>query len=372
MQHHRLTPSELDALAGGTGSVPAIEEISASRVSLHLLLLKHLSDEWPGDRAPLEAAIAVLAEVQERRPEVYLRLLGDPLVGAWLGRAERVEQLEIGNLAAAAAISAGLSCRLPGVTHAGRLVIPTLGSVPASDPVTIVVEDGATSLIDDPGWRPMRWLRAGPLSVRLDDASPYRAGYHAAPAERLSDAEAAHWQGLLSEAWGLIEAYLPERAVEMAAGLRVLVPLVDLGDGSSRSGTARVSVGAMGLTRPRSAADFAVTLVHEFEHSKLSGVLDLLPLYVPGTERHHAPWRKDRRPTSGLIQGVLAFTRVAEAWQRFRAVPALAETATAEFAMISEQVRVGYQSLAGSKELTDTGARFVAGMRPAVDRLLTG
>jgi uncharacterized protein len=127
----------------------------------------------------------------------------------------------------------------------------------------------------------------------------------------------------------------------------------------------------MGLTRPRSAADFAVTLVHEFEHSKLSGILDLIPLYRPdGTELHHAPWRKDPRPTSGLIQGVFAFLRVAETWHKFRAIPGLTETATAEFAAIREQVRVGYRSLTASAELTETGVRFVTAMRPTLDQLL--
>ena len=187
----------------------------------------------------------------------------------------------------------------------------------------------------------------------------------------MSDAEVAEWQELFDQAAELLQEYVPERAAEMAAGLHVLVPLVDLGDGSSRSGTARASVGAMGLTRPRSPADLAVTLVHEFEHSKLSGVLDLVPLYRPnGTELHHAPWRKDPRPTSGLIQGVVAFLRVAETWDRFRAVPDLARTATAEFAAIREDVRTGYESLAASKELTGTGIRFVNAMRPTLDRLL--
>lgn len=99
------------------------------------------------------------------------------------------------------------------------------------------------------------------------------------------------------------------------------MPLNDLGDGSSRSGTARESVGALGLTRSASPADFVITMVHEFQHSKLSAVLDLVPLYhFGGTERHCAPCRVAPRPISGLLQGVYAFLAVADTWRRPQAV----------------------------------------------------
>ena len=44
---------------------------------------------------------------------------------------------------------------------------------------------------------------------------------------------------------------------------------------------------------PSTAAEFAVTLVHEFQHSKLSAMLDLKPLIDPADDRRYfAPWQR--------------------------------------------------------------------------------
>jgi HEXXH motif-containing protein len=207
--------------------------------------------------------------------------------------------------------------------------------------------------------------------VSMEDTDPYRDAYHAPPSQRLPDQQYEQWQALFEDAWELLGELLPERAAEMANGLRSLVPLKDDGSGAARSGTARDSIGAAGLTRPTSAADFAVTLVHEFQHSKLSAVLDLHSLYIDGgKERHFAPWRVDARPTSGLMHGVYAFLGVADAWRALRAAPSLDLVAAQQFATTREQVRVALTSLEQSFELTPNGRRFVQGMRGALDRLL--
>ena len=395
MRYHQLTAEQLAALTAGSGSRSAIEELDASRVSHNLLLFKHLADAWGDDRADLDTAVALLARAQAASPQAHRRLFGYPMVDAWLTRAARSavpprsELLQVGSLAAAAAIRAGLDGETTGWATGGRLHLPTLGTATLDDaadgPVVIAVRAGEITLTPRSGapvtvaekvnWEPLRQLSARhgdlPCSVYLEDLSPYRDGYHAKPQQRVSDGEFARWQGLFTGAWRLLTEYLPESATEIAAGLRAVVPLVDLGDGSSRSGTARESVGAMAATQPSSPEDFAVTLVHEFEHSKLCALIDLLPLYRPeGKELHHAPWRRDKRPTSGLIQGVFAFLRVADTWNRFRAIPGLTATATTQFAEIREQVRIGYDSLTRSRELTPAGEEFVAGLRPALARLL--
>jgi uncharacterized protein len=129
--------------------------------------------------------------------------------------------------------------------------------------------------------------------------------------------------------------------------------------------------GAFGLTTPTSAAELAVTMVHEFQHSKLSALLDLVPLTKPGGgERLYAPWKPDPRPASGLLQGVYAFLAVADAWHRLREVPALTALAEHEFAHTREQVNDALQTLCGSERLTPAGERFAAGMRATMDRLM--
>ncbi|MCO8269011.1 HEXXH motif domain-containing protein [Actinoplanes sp. TRM 88003] len=391
--YHHLTSAQLAALAAGATDMAALAELGESRVSRHLLLLLPLIRGWVGDEGERDTAVSVLEAVQEADPQVFTWLIGDPMVGAWLSRTSRERTrtgdfLELGNFAAAAALRAGRDCRVTGWAREGRLVIPTMGTAvlgdDASAPVRIDVSGGAVTLIGSSGvgttlvegrnWWPLRQLRARwdglERAVRIEDASPFRGGYHAAPSDRLDDDEAAVWQSRFAKAWSLIGRHLPDRATEIALGLRAVVPLIDSGDGSSRSATARESVGALGASRPTSAEDFAVTIVHEFAHSKLSGVIDIVPLYRPGgTELHRAPWKKDKRPTSGLLQGVFAFQQVADAWRCLAAEPALAEVARAQFTDLRDQVRVGYRSLAASRELTPAGAEFVAVLGAAVDRL---
>ena len=149
------------------------------------------------------------------------------------------------------------------------------------------------------------------------------------------------------------------------------MPLAAAGSGPARSATAWDAFGSFGSTAPDSAADFAVTLVHEFQHSKLSALLDLMPLYdarAPG--RYYAPWRMDPRPLGGLLQGVYAFIAVADTWRLLRADRDLAEQAEQEFADIREQVSHALDGLCESSALTERGRRFTAGIRDATESLL--
>lgn len=387
MEYHGLGAHHLATLASGVGEVSAIRELNAARLSRHLLLLKYLADNWPAGRRSLDQAVAVLADAQRTDPAVFAELIGDPLVGAWLAQVARRlrearpeeprgDALQLGGLAAAAAVRLGLDAELTGYARDGRLAVPTVGDLPGVDgpdgPVPVTVRTGT---IGGAGaLREFRHLTARrddlTCAVRVDDGDPYRAGYHEDPSERLPDAEIVRWQEVFDGAWELICRYAAPRAPELAAGLRVLVPLVDRGDGAARSGTSRDSVGALGLTPPLSPADLAVTMVHEFQHSKLTAVVDLVPLYLPGgSERHFAPWRTDPRPTGGLIQGVYAFLGVADLWRGLRAAPGLEKTATEQFAIVREQVRAGLAALERSAELTPEGASFVAGMRGSLDRM---
>jgi HEXXH motif-containing protein len=389
IEYHRLIPEDLSALASGLGGPLVVRELRASQLSRHLLLLKYVSEKWPADRRDLEAAVETLAAAQQCDLTTYTDLLGDPLVGAWLAsivrrlRSDRKEiprsrdHFHLGALSASAAVRAGLDCEVMGYADQGRLTMPTLGAAAlrgdVDGPVPIRVSGGQSSLLGA-GWQVLRRLTARydglACGVSIEDGNPYRNGYHAPPSERLSATEVGRWQDLFAEAWELICRFLPERAAELAVGLRAVVPLVDDGSGAARSGTARDSIWALGLTRPRSAVDFAITIVHEFQHSKLSAVLDLTDLYrKDGTERHFAPWRVDPRPTSGLIQGVYAFLGVADAWRGLRACRELEETATGQLATVREQVRVGLDALEASAELTLAGHSFTADMRKAVGRL---
>jgi uncharacterized protein len=127
-----------------------------------------------------------------------------------------------------------------------------------------------------------------------------------------------------------------------------------------------------GLTRPATAADFAVTLVHEYQHSKLSALLDMTPLSDPDDQgRYFAPWRRDPRPLGGLLQGVYAFVGVADTWRALRGVDGVTGTAEQEFADARLQVDLTLAAVESSGALTEAGAVFVGHLRQFTDTLLT-
>jgi HEXXH motif-containing protein len=392
---HRLSPAEFSALASGLGGATVIRGLQRARLSRHLLLLKFIAGAWPGDTGERDAALAVLFRAQARAPERIADLLADPLVGRWAvhtarrlrGSAESGTPLrvDLGHLAAIAAAAAALSrldADLTGYVHDGAIALPTIGSawlsLPDHAPAHLNVRNGSIRV--DPGdWCGPRRLTAtvdgASIGVALDDVNPYRDGHHVPAADRLPARELPRWQELFTGAWTLLARRTPARAAELAAGLRCLVPLADLGAGAARSATIRDAFGSFGLTRPASAADFAVTMVHEFQHSKLSAVLDLVRLYdATDQTTYYAPWRLDPRPIGGLLQGTYAFLGVADVWRSLRAGDGadagLREVAEREFASVREQVRHALDVLESSGQLTPSGRRFTAGMRSALQGIL--
>jgi uncharacterized protein len=186
----------------------------------------------------------------------------------------------------------------------------------------------------------------------------------------LAPEELAAWRRQLAETWQILTGLAPARAAELVAGLHSLVPLRTPAANAAHSATAREAVGVVGLDLPRSPADFAVALVHEFQHSKLSALLDIVALYDGSDQRtFFAPWRTDPRPISGLLQGVYAFLGVADVWRALSARPDRFPSALREFAHTRAQVTDAIGTLAASGLLTAPGRRFLAGMTEAVERL---
>jgi uncharacterized protein len=208
------------------------------------------------------------------------------------------------------------------------------------------------------------------VRVTLDDLTPYRDAFQIPAAPRLHADDVGRWQIHFDEAWRLLTRHLPRRASELAMGLRTLVPLTLDRTGAARSVTTRDAFGACGLTPPPSAAALAVAMVHEFQHSKLNAVLDLVPLYDrDDLSTYFAPWREDPRPIGGLYQGVYAFLGVADVMSALRGEPGLRDSAEWQFAITREQVRCGLDALLDARSLTAHGRQFATGIRQALDRM---
>jgi hypothetical protein len=244
--------------------------------------------------------------------------------------------------------------------------------------VEITTATTATSIdlsshADTPTWQPLRRLRSSAhgltIDVYLDDLDPYRSSEEIAATGRVSAQEILAWQTNLDLAWESITVRRRDQAIALASGTMALVPTSQPGR-HQMSATRHDAPGAIALARPRSARSLVQALVHEYQHTKLCMLLDLVPLIASASEaRRYSPWRDDPRPPHGLLHGSYAYLGLAvyvdqECRQRV-GDEAAANLGLAQFelAMWRDQVGRVLGSLRRSRALTPAGHRFVETMR---------
>jgi HEXXH motif-containing protein len=390
------------ALSTGAGGANAVELLGRAQVSRRLQLIRVIADTAP-EAAGLRPAIEVLARAQRTAPLAAAGLLRYPWIGSWASRTVSrlcggtvpagalsldMDLQQLNSVAVVAASVARVNADLPVPVLDGQVVLPSLGTslddrLPtgarqASVRGGRVTIDGDLVLPAEPGgervtsWRPpWRLAGAGGKTVDLADRDPYRDCFdmtldYDVPADRVQG-----WQRLFSDAWELLAAHCPGRVDELHTGLLSMVPLARTVGEPGLSATSRDAFGALALTEPFDAPALAASLVHEFQHSKLSALLDLIPLYDRrSSEMYFAPWRADPRPLGGLLQGIYAFTAVAETWLAFRNVPALRDRAHRQFAELQAQLAEAMPALRAAPSLTPAGASFVDGVAAALAPLL--
>jgi len=244
-------------------------------------------------------------------------------------------------------------------------VLPTIGALNATTPIRITSAD-----LDGPHWTPIRRVDIPAGRIAIDDLDPYRNCHGRPVADRLTSKNWALWQRAVSEAHRLLSSYAPDRAAEVAAGVRSIAPL----RGRAAAGmsiTHRDAFGGFAASLPETPAELAAIMVHELQHSKLNALLGLVRLYDPSdATEYFAPWRSDPRPLAAILHGVYAFTGVASLWHALRADPALEERATRQFSTYRVQVDRALADLATAPGLTDAGRRFVDRLAGSVSALM--
>lgn len=387
---HVLSPQSFDELLGGGGGPATVDLLRGSERSWRLLVVRALLDSAatapPGPLPHPAEGWRLLSRawaVSEQARQAVEALLGYPAVGVWASHTLRrlrgtadgdaplwVDTGHLHAVAAAAAIRADLEFRTGIPVRQGWAVLPMLGAMRVPGPADWDVAEVAASAgdvriagrrLEGPDWHPVTELRAAGCTLLLDDTDPY--GGLRKPGPVAPVAPAAEWQRLFAPAWDILRRTDAEAARALAGGLVSVVPRPRAERFRPHSASSGDAFGAALASAPDDAEQFASTLVHEFQHNKLSAFMHLFTLYDDRDDRlHYAPWRDDPRPLGGLLQGVYAFFGVTAFWRR--RVHLLGQF---EFALWRGQTAHALRAVGSADGLTERGRRLVAELTRRVE-----
>jgi HEXXH motif-containing protein len=399
-------------LAEGGGSPAAMRRLGEAQRSKHLMLLHAIAAAAVGPEpgpAAFRAGYERLARIQDTAPGAAAWLLGLPHLGGWvhdtLIRLDQGTAADFGHFAclvAAAAIRTGLPVDLDVPVRDGRIRLPGLGSLLVAsekawvrlrsdgERVTAGDEFGAEARLmrpDDgtgapgngtvPGWSGTPAMRAdggGPSwTLLLETGDPYLDRYTLPMRTSMPADEVADWRERVRIAWQIVADRHRWAAGPMADVISVIVPLTPRSGTDLVSATSPAAYGAIATSWPPDEVTLAETLVHEFQHVKLCGLLDMVPLAASGEQRVYAPWRQDPRPSGGLLQGVYAHLGIARFWQaqqHAEADPDGLLRAQVLFARWRPAIGETVQTLLDSGSLTLAGVRFAELLRAQGQQLM--
>ncbi|UGQ12634.1 HEXXH motif-containing putative peptide modification protein [Yinghuangia sp. ASG 101] len=420
---HLLSVDSFVRLASGDSDPATLGTLRNGQRSKRLLLLRMVHDAAAADPAvmgplpPVRRAWELLERARRADPAAFDTVLMYPSTGVWASRVLRrvrgavsgetplwVEVGHVHALSVAAAIRAGIAFDAAVPVRDGRFVhLPSLGTVnllgafgrgslggghhphiatvhrAGGGSVVSVTMRGACVLVpEDPrkdarGWAPVPTVTAatpaGTLSLCLDDADPYGTFLPGRPVHRPGPQWQQRWRRLLVSAWELLAGDDPEAAAGLAGLMRTVVPLAPAANDRPFSASSPEAFGGVMMALPRTTTTLAVSLVHEYQHTKLGALLDLVPLHHEGGgATHYAPWRGDPRPISGLLQGVYAHLGIVRFWRHRMAGASGHDAGRARFEYLLWRDGTAHvlAGLRGCDELTELGARFVDVMRDVV------
>ena len=398
---HRLPEEAFTALAAGEGDPAVIRLLHEVQQSKHIMLLHAIaeaaSDADPADPgvAAFQAGYRLLARMQGEEPGAYAWVMGLPHLGGWLH--DGLMRLDYGTppdfaylacAAASGAVRAGVSFELDLPVRNGRVLLPGLGCLEvAAQPAWVRLRcDGERLTAGDhadvstrnarpdygsgqpvPHWcgTPAVHVLAGGLAwdVLLVTDDAYLDRYTLPMSTGLSADELRRWRQRVQDAWEVLVRQHRWTAGPIADGVSVIVPLTPHSETDLISATSPAAFGAVATSWPPDPVTMAETLVHEFQHVKLCGLLDMVPLAESGGELVYAPWRQDPRPAAGLLQGIYAHLGIVRFWQAQRQ----AETdpdgilrAHVQFARWRSALGTAVDTLMQTGCLTPAGVRFIS------------
>jgi HEXXH motif-containing protein len=408
---HSLSTDAFTALAGGSGDSAVVSQLREAQLSKHLMLLHVVAEAVAGIDPPTPGATAfragyrLLAEAQAADPGSVARLLGLPHIGSWahdclvcLDRRTPPDFGYLASIAAGAAVRLSIRFEMDVPVRDGGVLFPGLGRLLVADQgewvrlssdgerlragdridvpcAALVPDDGSGGTV--PHWQGTPLVRAvadgQAWEVLLETADRYLDRYTLPMLTVMTAAEVTNWRQLIQSAWDLLVRHHEWAAGPAAAGVDVIVPLIPRSDVDSA--TSPAAFGAIATSLPPSPVIMAETLVHEFQHIKLCGLMDMLPLIKPSGERGYAPWRDDPRPMGGILQGVYAFTGVVRFWDVQRHLETEPD-AILRASVLYERWRLAIELAIGpvldKGHLTPDGVRFVTVLKERGQRRRSG
>ena len=409
--NYPLPEAAFTELAEGGGSPATMRRLGDAQRSKHLMLLHAIAEAAAGPEpgpAAFRAGYEQLARIRDTAPGAAAWLLSLPHLGGWvhdtLIHLDQGTAADFGHFAclvAAAAIRTGLPVNLDVPVQDGRVRLPGLGSllvasekswvrlrsdgarVTAGDEFAaearrMVPDDGTGAGTGVAGWSGTRAIRAGGCepawTVLLETGDPYLDRYTLPMRTAMPMGEVADWRDRVSSAWQIVADRHRWAAEPMADVVSVIVPLTPRSDTDLVSATTPAAYGAIATSWPPDEVTLAETLVHEFQHVKLCGLLDMVPLAASGGQQVYAPWRQDPRPAAGLLQGIYAHLGIVRFWQAQQD----AETdpdgllrAQVLFARWRPSIGETVQTLLDTGSLTAAGVRFAERLRAQGQQLMS-
>ncbi len=208
----------------------------------------------------------------------------------------------------------------------------------------------------------------------LETGDPYLDRYTLPMRTAMPAGEVADWRERVRSAWQIVADLHRWAAEPLPDVVSVIVPLTPHNETDLVSATTPAAFGAVATSWPPDPVTMAETLVHEFQHVKLCGLLDMVSLVTPGEQKVYAPWRQDPRPAGGLLQGVYAHLGIARFWNAQRH----AETdpddilrAQVLFARWRSTIGETVQTLLETGSLTPAGVRFAERLRAQGQQLMS-
>jgi HEXXH motif-containing protein len=405
---HLLPAAAFTALAEGAGRPATIRLLHDAQLSKHLMLLHAIAEAAdtaakdtaavPDGPAAFRAGYALLAEIQAEDQKAAGWLLGLPHLGGYahdclirLEQGSAADFAYFACLAASAAVRGGVPFELDVPVRDGHVLLPGLGFMRIADDsswarlccdgdqVTVgrhlqadrrylVPDDGSGGPVPQWSGTPVIRAMADGLvwQALLETEDSYLDRYTLPMARGLTAEDVGRWRRCAQAAWEVLVRNHRWAAEPLPDVVSVIVPLTPRSDTDLVSATTPAAFGAIATSWPPDPVTMAETLVHEGQHVKLCGLLDMVPLVAPGEEKVYAPWRQDPRPAGGLLQGVYAHLGIARFWAAQRH----AETdpddllrAEVHFARWRSVVDQAAQTLLRTDCLTPAGVRFVELLR---------